>query len=87
LNLATYQIKNISANYVYLDTDGDMKGDTKLAVNGTYTFQTDASGRYYSNPTLLPYGTYEISEVTPPVGYLKDTIRGYIEFRGRKLNL
>ncbi len=35
-----------------------------------YTFTTDASGSALTPSDLLPYGTYEVREIQPPVGYL-----------------
>lgn len=51
-----------------------------ITVNGTsyandqvvYSGSTDASGLFQTNADLLPYGTYELREVTPPTGYTGD---------------
>jgi hypothetical protein len=72
---ATFGIKNTGSKAVYLDTNGDMVGDTKLDAGKTYNVTTGTDGRFYSNPTFLPIGTYEVSEVTPPVGYSGTTFR------------
>ena len=53
-----------------------------ITVNGTsyangqvvYSGNTDASGLFQTNADLLPYGTYELREVTPPTGYTGDGI-------------
>ena len=35
-----------------------------------YTFETDSTGTAQTPSELLPYGTYEVREVSPPRGYL-----------------
>jgi hypothetical protein len=35
-----------------------------------YTFSTDATGSALTPSDLLPYGTYEVRELSPPTGYL-----------------
>lgn len=55
-----------------------------VVVNGTIyepndlimTFATDDSGVYEMEEEILPYGTYEVIEMTPPVGYQR---RGHIQ--------
>jgi len=71
----TYDVINRSEKAVFVDTnlDGELS-DEELYAPGevVFTFTTNADdGSYISPDTLLPYGTYEIVEVTPPTGYMK----------------
>ena len=60
---ATFELYNRSTNPVVVNGKEYAKNDLIM------TFKTDATGKY-SCDNLLPFGTYEIVEVTPPKGYL-----------------
>ena len=46
------------------------------------TIFTDEEGKYTSDNKLLPFGTYEYEEVTPPDGYLHEgVLKGQFEIR------
>lgn len=59
----TFNVYNKSTNPVYVN-------GTKYAKNAVcFTFTLDASGTYSSATDLLPYGRYEIKEVSAGTGY------------------
>jgi hypothetical protein len=60
--IATYTITNRSLHAV------DVNG-TKEPGDVVMTVTTDEKGYYTSAVDALPYGTYEITETVPPVGY------------------
>lgn len=61
---------NRSAKAVFVDGVEYAPG-AKIA-----TLSTDALGQYESAANYLPYGSYEIIEVTPPAGYLPAPSKG-----------
>ena len=73
---ATFEIINKSANDVLVDVNGDGvldKNTERFAPNAKITeFTTDENGYYETSGEYLPYGTYQINEIIPPVGYTKD---------------
>lgn len=73
---ATFEIINKSANDVLVDVNGDGvldKNTERFAPNAKITeFTTDENGYYETSGDYLPYGTYQINETIPPVGYTKD---------------
>lgn len=85
----TFTVTNISNSYVWikdeegitLKTDGenhffDEKSGYHLYEKNEvmFTFTTDAeTGKFETSAELLPYGTYRITEVTPPNGYLMES--------------
>ena len=70
----TYTVTNTSDHDVLVDTnqDGEYSKDERYAPNQVvFTFETDAENGSYTAPErLLPYGSYKITEVVPPEGYL-----------------
>ena len=88
---AKFTVTNISKNYVWikdedgieLKTDGEdyyYDAETGYHMYGRnevmFTFETDAhSGKFVSSDMLLPYGTYKITEILPPDGYLVESSR------------
>lgn len=61
---ATFELYNKSPNAVLVEGAVFQPGEK------VYTLTTDASGVAQTSATLLPYGTYEIVETSPPTGYL-----------------
>lgn len=61
---AIFEIVNRSADSVLVQ-------DVLYGVGEVvYTFETDSTGTAQTPSELLPYGTYEVREVSPPRGYL-----------------
>ena len=65
-----FAITNQSAASVHVDGKLYKPGDTVA------TLTADATGLAQTSADLLPYGTYKISELTPPMGY---TVQGTVE--------
>lgn len=63
---AVFEIVNLSSNAVLVD------GTSYTPGSVVYTGSADASGLFQTTADLLPYGTYELREVTPPTGYTSD---------------
>lgn len=63
---AVFEIVNRSSNAVMVNSTSYTPGSV------VYTGSTDASGLFQTATDLLPYGTYELREVTPPTGYTDD---------------
>ncbi|MDR2515398.1 MAG: class B sortase [Christensenellaceae bacterium] len=61
---AIFEIVNRSADSVLVQ---DVLYDVGEVV---YTFETDSTGTAQTPSELLPYGTYEVREISPPTGYL-----------------
>ena len=61
---AIFEIVNRSADSVLVQ---DVLYEVGEVV---YTFETDSTGTAQTPSELLPYGTYEVREVSPPRGYL-----------------
>lgn len=83
---ATFEIINKSNADVLVDVNGDGvldKDSERFAPNAKITdFTTDENGYYETASDLLPYGTYQINETVPPVGYTQDgTITKTFEVR------
>lgn len=83
---ATFEIINKSNADVLVDVNGDgvLDNDSeRFAPNAKITdFTTDENGYYETASDLLPYGTYQINETVPPVGYTQDgTITKTFEVR------
>ena len=83
---ATFEIINKSNADVLVDVNGDGvldKDSERFAPNAKITdFTTDENGYYETASDLLPYGTYQINETVPPVGYTQDgTITKIFEVR------
>lgn len=83
---ATFEIINKSNADVLVDVNGDGvldKDSERFAPNAKITdFTTDENGYYETASDLLPYGTYQINETVPPVGYTQDgTITKTLEVR------
>ena len=83
---ATFEIINKSNTDVLVDVNGDGvldKDSERFAPNAKITdFTTDENGYYETASDLLPYGTYQINETVPPVGYTQDgTITKTFEVR------
>ncbi len=73
---ATFEIINKSDADVLVDVNGDGvldKNTERFAPNAKITeFTTDETGYYETADDYLPYGTYQINETVPPVGYTQD---------------
>lgn len=73
---ATFEIINKSNADVLVDVNGDGvldKDSERFAPNAKITdFTTDENGYYETASDFLPYGTYQINETVPPVGYTQD---------------
>ena len=83
---ATFEIINKSNADVLVDVNGDGildKDSERFAPNAKITdFTTDENGYYETASDFLPYGTYQINETVPPVGYTQDgTITKTLEVR------
>ena len=83
---ATFEIINKSNADVLVDVNGDGildKDSERFAPNAKITdFTTDENGYYETASDFLPYGTYTINEINPPVGYTQDgTITKTFEVR------
>lgn len=83
---ATFEIINKSNADVLVDVNGDGvldKDSERFAPNAKITdFTTDENGYYETASDFLPYGTYQINETVPPVGYTQDgTITKTFEVR------
>lgn len=83
---ATFEIINKSNADVLVDVNGDGvldKDSERFAQNAKITdFTTDENGYYETASDFLPYGTYQINETVPPVGYTQDgTITKTFEVR------
>ena len=83
---ATFEIINKSNADVLVDVNGDGvldKDSERFAANEKITdFTTDENGYYETASDFLPYGTYQINETVPPVGYTQDgTITKTFEVR------
>lgn len=83
---ATFEIINKSNADVLVDVNGDGildKDSERFAPNAKITdFTTDENGYYETSSDFLPYGTYQINETVPPVGYTQDgTITKTFEVR------
>ena len=83
---ATFEIINKSNADVLVDVNGDGvldKDSERFAPNAKITdFTTDENGFYETASDFLPYGTYQINETVPPVGYTQDgTITKTFEVR------
>ncbi len=83
---ATFEIINKSNADVLVDVNGDGvldKDSERFAPNAKIMeFTTDEAGYYETAGDLLPYGTYQINETVPPVGYTQDgTITKTFEVR------
>ena len=65
---AVFEITNQSALPVYVIRDWFDVGEVVL------TLTTDAQGIAESPNDALPYGTYKITEITPPTGYLGEGV-------------
>lgn len=83
---ATFEIINKSNADVLVDVNGDGildKDSERFASNAKITdFTTDENGYYETASDFLPYGTYQINETVPPVGYTQDgTITKTFEVR------
>lgn len=83
---ATFEIINKSNADVLVDINGDGildKDSERFAPNAKITdFTTDENGYYETASDFLPYGTYQINETVPPVGYTQDgTITKTFEVR------
>lgn len=83
---ATFEIINKSNADVLVDVNGDGildKDSERFAPNAKITdFTTDEDGYYETASDFLPYGTYQINETVPPVGYTQDgTITKTFEVR------
>ena len=83
---ATFEIINKSNADVLVDVNGDGvldKNSERFAPNAKITdFTTDEKGYYETASDFLPYGTYQINETVPPVGYTQDgTITKTFEVR------
>lgn len=83
---ATFEIINKSNADVLVDINGDGildKDSERFAPNSKITdFTTDENGYYETASDFLPYGTYQINETVPPVGYTQDgTITKTFEVR------
>lgn len=83
---ATFEIINKSNADVLVDVNGDGildKDSERFAPNAKITdFTTDENGYYETASDFLPYGTYQINEIVPPVGYTQDgTITKTFEVR------
>lgn len=63
---AIFEIVNRSSNAVLVN------GTSYTPGSVVYTGSTDESGLFETAADLLPYGTYELREVTPPTGYTSD---------------
>lgn len=88
---AKFSVTNVSNSYVWIkDEEGiDLKTDgedhyydeeTGYHLYGRnevmFTFETDAhTGKFQSSNVLLPYGTYKVTEILPPDGYLVESNR------------
>lgn len=82
----TFEIINKSNADVLVDVNGDGvldKDSERFAPNAKITdFTTDENGYYETASDFLPYGTYQINETVPPVGYTQDgTITKTFEVR------
>lgn len=64
---ATFAVSNASANPILVDGATVNPGD--IAV----TLTTDENGIASTSANALPYGTYEVREVSAPTGYLLDS--------------
>lgn len=83
---ATFEIINKSNADVLVDVNDDGildKDSERFAPNAKITdFTTDENGYYETASDFLPYGTYQINETVPPVGYTQDgTITKTFEVR------
>lgn len=83
---ATFEIINKSNADVLVDVNGDGvldKDSERFAPNAKIAdFTTDENGYYETASDFLPYGTYQINETVPPVGYTQDgTITKTFEVR------
>lgn len=83
---ATFEIINKANADVLVDINGDGildKDSERFAPNAKITdFTTDENGYYETASDFLPYGTYQINETVPPVGYTQDgTITKTFEVR------
>lgn len=83
---ATFEIINKSNADALVDVNGDGildKDSERFAPNAKITdFTTDENGYYETASDFLPYGTYQINETVPPVGYTQDgTITKTFEVR------
>lgn len=83
---ATFEIINKSNADVLVDVNDDGvldKDSERFAPNAKITdFTTDENGYYETASDFLPYGTYQINETVPPVGYTQDgTITKIFEVR------
>ena len=63
---AVFEIVNRSANAVLVNGVSYASGEV------VYAAKTDDSGLFQTAADLLPYGTYEVREVSPPTGYTGD---------------
>ncbi|MCL2426335.1 MAG: VaFE repeat-containing surface-anchored protein [Oscillospiraceae bacterium] len=62
---AVFEIVNKSADFVFVQDELYAIGEV------VYTLTTDSEGKALTSNDLLPYGTYEIREISPPYqGYL-----------------
>ncbi len=74
---AVFEIVNRSADVVLVQ--GNLYGIGEVV----YTMSTDATGMALTPGDLLPYGTYEVREISPPGGYLATGVLSR-EFRIRE---
>ncbi|MGN0297903.1 MAG: collagen binding domain-containing protein, partial [Lachnospiraceae bacterium] len=67
----TYTITTMNSQDVWIDSDGDGTLECFEPEDIVLTFHTNADGYYESSKTLLPYGTYKLTETVAPNGYLR----------------
>lgn len=72
LSGARFSLENRSAGSVLVDADGDGSLECFAPYEEILQFETDEDGRYESPERLLPYGTYALTEIDPPIGYTSE---------------
>lgn len=74
----TFEIINASAHPVTVLNHTYAVGEAiDIEGNGSTTFTTDENGFYQSAEKILPYGTYTINEINPPLGHNSDGTTSY----------
>lgn len=74
----TFEIINASAHPVTVLNHTYAVGEAiDIEGNGNTTFTTDENGFYQSAEKILPYGTYTINEINPPLGHNSDGTTSY----------
>ena len=86
---AKFQVINRSKEKIYTltyDAAGNEVLTGYLPGEVVWTFTTDGNGYYEAPDDLLPYGTYEIQEVSPSQGYILTTQKDMTFTIGRNAN-